>query len=56
MSGCAAAEALDTGKIIKKIPDVFDRGEDLLQNGMQHFDYSPLQSSEIALQSTTLYT
>jgi len=36
----AAAVALDTGKIIKKLSGVFDRAEDFLQNGMQNFDYS----------------
>jgi len=49
----AAAVALDTGKIIKKLPGVFDRGEDFLQNGIQNFDYLYLQSSDITLQSPT---
>jgi len=47
----AAALALDTGKIIKNL----DRGEHFLQNGIQNFDYLCLQSSDIALQSPTLY-
>jgi len=31
------------------------RGEDLLQNSMQHFDYSPFQSSEIAFQNRVVH-
>jgi len=47
----AAAVALDTGKIIKKLPSVFDRGEDFLQNGKQNFDYR--QKSRCKVQHCT---
>jgi len=52
----ASAIAFDTGKILKKLLGVFDRGEDYLQNGIQNFDYLSVQSSDIAGQSRAFYT
>jgi len=52
----AAAIALDTGKILKKLSGVFDRGEDFLQNGIQNFDYLSVRSSDIVGQSPAFYT
>jgi len=51
----AAAITLDTGKFIKTHLGVFNRGENFLQNGMKNFNYTLLQSLEIALQSPTLF-
>jgi len=46
----AAAVASRTGKIIKN-GRVFERGENLLQNGTLHFAFNSSQSSEIIFQS-----
>jgi len=47
----AVAVAPRTGIIIKNDLHVFERGQDLLQNGILHFVYKLSQSSEIVLQS-----
>jgi len=47
----AAAVAPRTGEIIKNGLSVFERGENLLQNGILHFAFTLSQSSEIVLQS-----
>jgi len=39
-----------SGKIIKNGLRVFERGENLLQNGILHFVFNLSQSSEIVLQ------
>jgi len=39
-----------TGKIIKKGLCVFERGENLIQNGMFHFVFTLILSPEIAVQ------
>jgi len=39
-----------TGKIIKNGFNVFERGENLLQNSVFHFVFRLSQSSDIALQ------
>jgi len=39
------------GKIIKDGPSVFEREENLLQNGVLHFVFKLSQSSEIVLQN-----
>jgi len=49
--GYAAAVAPSTYKIFKNGLCVFERGENLLQNGMLHFALKLSQSSEIVLQS-----
>jgi len=46
-----AVVALPTSKIIKNGFRVFERGENLLQNGILHFVLKLSQSSEIVLQS-----
>jgi len=43
----AAAVVPRTGKIIKKGRRVFERGENLLPNGILHFVFTLSQSSEI---------
>jgi len=45
------AVALRTGKIIKNDLGVFERGENVLQNGILHFVFTLSQTSEIVLQS-----
>jgi len=40
-----------TGKIIKNDLRIFERGEQLLQNGILHVVFNLSQSSEIVLQS-----
>jgi len=47
----AAAVERRTEKIIKNGQNVFERGENLLQNGILHFVFSFSQLSEIALKS-----
>jgi len=46
-----AVVARRTGKIIKNGLDVFESGENLLQNGILHFVFRFSQLSEIALES-----
>jgi len=46
-----AAVAPRTGKIIKNGLNVFQGGENLLQNGILHFVFRFSQSSEITLES-----
>jgi len=46
----AEAVAPRTGKIIKNGLRVFERRENLLQNGILHFAFKISQSSEIVLQ------
>jgi len=46
----AAAVASHTGKIMKN-GHVFERGENLLQNGILHLAFNSSQSSEIVFQS-----
>jgi len=46
----AAAVAPRAGKIIENGLHVFERGENLLQNGVLHFVFRFSQSSEIALE------
>jgi len=43
-----------TGQIVKNGLHVFDRGENLLQNGMLHFVFRFSQSLEITLESQNL--
>jgi len=38
-------------KIIKNSLNIFERGENLVQNGLLHFEFRLSQSSEIALES-----
>jgi len=45
------AVARRTGKIIKNGLSVFEREENLLQNGILHFEFKLSQSSEIVLQN-----
>jgi len=40
-----------TGKILKNRLHDFERGENLLRNGMLHFEFGIIQLSEIELQS-----
>jgi len=47
----AAPVAPRTGKIIKNGLRVFERGENLLLNGILHFAFKLSQSSKIVLQS-----
>jgi len=47
----AAALGPRTGKIIKNGLRVFERGENLLQNGILHSAFKLRHSSEIVLQS-----
>jgi len=47
----AAAVAPRTGEIIRNGLGVFEKAENLLQNGILHFAYKLSQSSEIVLQS-----
>jgi len=50
----SAAVAPRTGKIIKNGLRVFERGGNLLQNGILHFAFKLSQLSEIVLQSQNL--
>jgi len=47
----AAAVANRTGKIVKNGLHVFEKGGNLLQNGILQFAFKLSQSSEIVLQS-----
>jgi len=47
----AAAVALRTCKIIKNGRNVFERRENMLQNGILYFVFKLIQSSEMVLQS-----
>jgi len=51
VTSLAAVVASPTGKIIENGLDVFERGENLLQNGVLHFVLRLSQSSEIVLKS-----
>ena len=47
----AGAVAPSTGKIMQNAPELFERGQNLLQNGILNFAISLSQSPAIAFQS-----
>jgi len=51
LTSLVAAVAPRTGKIIKNGLHVFERGENLLQNGILNFVFRFSRSSEVALES-----